>query len=273
MNQIRGNYILINNELCLSSSLYSIDLTGEIRIYEVIRITSGISLFLEDHLERLYNSAKLAGLSIQTGRDQLINRLAGLIEINKFEEGNVRIEFIFKTTCQLLTAWFIPHSYPADEDYLKGVPLALFYGERENPNAKIVQSRLRSEVNDFISKSGIYEAILVNKEHYLTEGSRSNFFVIRNKKILTPPSGQVLEGITRKYVLNICSKNGIPCGEEQIHENDLEDCNAAFVTGTSPKILPASKIGIRDFNPKNPLLKELLGLYNEEIESYILLHR
>ncbi|MFN8207373.1 MAG: aminotransferase class IV [Bacteroidales bacterium] len=151
-NQIRGEYILVNHELTLASTFDLLENAEGIRIYEVIRVIRGVCLFLEDHLERLFHSAKLAKINIPVSMEELRNRLAGLVIINKITEGNFRLELLAHEDKTLLTAWFVQHAYPTAEEYSNGVALSLFQAERLNPNAKIVHSNLREQITQFISQ-------------------------------------------------------------------------------------------------------------------------
>jgi len=268
-NQIRGEYILVNHELTLSSSFDQLVFTEGTRIYEVIRVIQGVCLFLEDHLERLSQSAKLAYIYLPVSVEELRNRLAGLVVINKITEGNFRLELLTCENKTQLAAWFIQHEYPTEDDYSRGVRLSLFKAERSNPNAKIVHANLREQINQFIAEKNIYEALLVNNEKNVTEGSRSNFFLIRNNELFTAPTHEILEGITRKVLLRICSQNQILFHEKSINADELQQFEAAFITGTSPKILPVCSIDKLNFSPQHPMLHHLMQLYNNAINKYI----
>jgi branched-chain amino acid aminotransferase len=268
-NSIRGEYILVNHELTLSSSFNQLVPTDGTRIYEVIRVIRGVCLFLEDHLERLSQSAKLANITLPVSVDELRNRLAGLVVINKITEGNFRLELLTHENKTQLAAWFIQHEYPSEEDYSRGVRLSLFNAVRSNPNAKIVHHNLREQITHFIAEKNIYEALLVNQEKNVTEGSRSNFFLIRNNELFTAPTHEILEGITRKVLLRLCSENHILFHEKSIKADELLQFEAAFITGTSPKILPVCSIDKLNFNPQHTMLNQLMILYNTAIDNYI----
>jgi branched-chain amino acid aminotransferase len=268
-NQALGTYLLVNDELTLSSSFDQVIPKEGTRIYEVIRVINGVCLFLEDHLERLTRSAILAKINIPVSVEELRNRLTGLVVINKISEGNFRLELVALEKEISLAAWFIQHAYPTEVEYTKGVRLSLFDAERSNPNAKIVQTNLREQITSFISERNIYEALLVNKVKNITEGSRSNFFLILGNELFTAPKHEVLEGITRKVLLRICSQNQITVNETSIKLDDLNRFEAAFITGTSPKILPVSSINKLNFNPQHPMLPHLITLYNDAIDNYI----
>ena len=73
------------------------------------------------------------------------------------------------------------HSYPSKEYYKKGVKVILYYGERENPNLKVVSTAFRAKVAEKMKEANAHEALLVDRHGFITEGSKSNFFGIKDK--------------------------------------------------------------------------------------------
>ena len=80
----------------------------------------------------------------------------------------------------------IPHAYPTSEDYKQGVPTLTYSAMRENPGVKYINTDLRTRTNRLIKQKQVYEVLLVDKEGYITEGSRSNVFFIRTMSSLLP---------------------------------------------------------------------------------------
>ena len=115
----------------------------------------------------------------------------------------------------------------------------------------------------------IYESLLVDREGCITEGSKSNFFLIRNNCLFSAPEGTILQGITRKYVLDIAAEKGISVIHQKITMNDLGKYEAAFICGTSPKILPVRKVNAIQYDPEHPILKILIESYNTIMETHI----
>lgn len=234
-------------------------------IYEVLRVEDGIPLFLEDHLDRFYASAKIAGKSIRFKGIQIEQLLNELIEINKVEEGNIIISC--KTN---LKAFFIPHKYPSAELVKKGVVCGLLKAERENPNAKVFQTSVRQQANQMIDENGFYEVLLVDRIGRITEGSRTNIFFVKDDYVVTPPAKKVLLGITRQKVFGLAKKIGIKCVEDDVFLKDVHLFNASFLTGTSPKILPLNKLGRIDYHTQNEIVKELVNSFDLLIQNYVL---
>ena len=237
---------------------------NESGIYEVIRIEQGVPLFWEEHIGRFYHSAEIAENIIRFSSDQIAQFVNQLIKKNKVSIGNVLI------SCKInLKAFFIQHSYPTDEQYMVGVDCAILNAERNNPNAKVFQTDIRTKANRILSEQGVYEVVLVDHEDKVTEGSRSNLFFIKGEKVFTPLAKKVLLGITREKAIKCAGDIGAALEERDVLLSELSSFDAAFLTGTSPKILPVKKIGNVVFNTDHPILKELMDQYNIMINDYI----
>ena len=233
-------------------------------IYEVLRVVKGIPLFLEDHLERFFYSALLAGKTIQFSEIQISTFLKNLIDKNKVAEGNVLI------SCKInLKAFFIPHKYPTSEMYRDGVNCGILKAERENPNAKVFQTTVRQRADQMLAENGFYEVLLVDHHDKITEGSRSNVFFVRGNELVTSPGKKVLLGITRQKTVQLARTLNIQLNEREIGFDELQHFDAAFITGTSPKILPIRKIDGFDFNPQNEIVRQLMKSYDELIDEYL----
>ena len=237
-------------------------------VYEVVRIIDGIPLFLEEHLDRFFRSAGLAGINITFSAKQLTGFVSSLIEANKVNEGNILLSV--KITLKI---FFIQHSYPDEKMYREGVNCGLLHAERINPNAKVFQTKVRARANNLIQKQGFYEVLLVDRSGLITEGSRSNVFFIRENSLITPPSGQVLLGITRQKTIRCAEILGLNWEEKEIELTELADFDAAFITGTSPKILPVSQIAELSFSVSNGILRELITQFDLLIEEYLFSQR
>ena len=173
-------------------------------IYEVLRIINGKAIFLEAHLNRMKNSFKLIDEEYTLSYEKINAKINDLIKTENKYEGNIKITYGISE--KILKIFFVEHEYPCDEMYQNGVETILYFGERENPNAKIVNENFREKINIEIKNKNVYEAILVNKNGYITEGSRSNIFMIKDNELLTSPIKAVLPGVTRGEIINIAEK-------------------------------------------------------------------
>jgi len=240
-----------------------------VTLYEVIRVGSGVPLFIEEHVARLANSAKLTTINFNITCKELKEQLNLLIEKNKIYEGNIKI-ILNHDIEDHVYAYFIEHKYPSVQMYDQGVETILYHEERENPNAKVINSAFRKRVDEKIAVGNVFEAILVDNNGNITEGSRSNIFMIKGNEVLTAPIQDVLPGVTRDRIIELLKKLNIKVFEKNVNYNDILKMDALFITGTSPKVLPISKVNEIKFSSiTNPILIRTIVEYNNLIEEYI----
>jgi len=115
----------------------------------------------------------------------------------------------------------------------------------------------------------LYEVLLVDRDGKITEGSRTNVVFVKGDEFYTAPASMVLEGITRKKVLDCLIYLGFSFVEEAVSVDKISDFDAVFLTGTSPKILPVMSIGDRVFDVNNKAIIRLIDSYNLMIQNYI----
>jgi branched-chain amino acid aminotransferase len=269
--QYRGKYLIRKNELLACAGFDFDALTMRQSVYEVIRLMDGVPLFLEKHIQRMYRSLTLAGDQGFFDPDIVKEMISTLSATNKIETGNVKLVYPLDQSKERngLVAFFIPHSYPTPEMYRDGIEMLSLSAGRPNPNAKITNLSLRRQANQLIADNNIYEVLLINEQELITEGSRSNIFFIRDDRIITPPEDLVLPGITRNCVIEICRNHQIPLNEKKIHYAELSSFSAAFITGTSPKVLPVRRIDGVEFNADNPLVRRIMESYDLKILEYV----
>lgn len=262
--------MILNCEMCIAISIYSRKewqgMEDKI-IYEVLRVIDRKPIFLESHLKRMENSFNLINEEFSVSYEEINKEIDSLIESENKSEGNIKITFGVNE--KKLMVFFIQHSYPSDEMYMNGVNAILYFGERENPNAKIINDTFRERVNKEIKDNNAYEAILVNSSGYITEGSRSNIFMVKGNKLLTSPVKAVLPGVTRGEIIDIANKVGVEVEEVEYKYSDINKLDGMFISGTSPKILPIKTVNSISFNVDNSLIRKLMKEYNDEIEKYI----
>ncbi len=233
-------------------------------VYEVVRIYDGIPLFFEEHLERFYTSASLAGKTVHYSNSQIAGFVRELIRENQIFSGNVLIWL-----ADALMTFFIPHKYPDKKWYETGVPCGILMAERDNPKAKVFQTSVRRKADEMIENQGLFEVLLVDRGGRITEGSRSNVFFVKNDRLFTPKGGDVLSGITRRKIISLAQEMNIELVEADIFLSEISGFQALFLSGTSPKILPVSQLAEMNFNPRNALLRLLQEKYDALIAGYI----
>lgn len=269
------NKFYVNNKIITSCNDFNENLIKEGKsIYEVIRVINSKPLFLKDHLKRMESSANLA---FENVRNFEVNTLSieenifSLIKANEEVDGNIKIILNVEEDENSLVAFYIKHSYPTKEMYHKGVETILFYDERRNPNAKIINDNFKKRVNKVLTEKDAYEAILVDHEGYITEGSRSNIFVVKGDTVLTTPGEKVLPGITRKKIIEVINEKGIRFIEDNISAEDLKEMDGLFISGTSPKVLPISRVDEIVYNScQNDIINNIKKGFNDKIAEDLL---
>lgn len=236
-------------------------------IYEVFRIEGGTAIFLKDHTERLKRSFALLNMDMPFSLEEFNNSISKVIKANYYILGNMKMTYNILN--KELKIFYIPHKYPSIEDYDDGVKTILYHGERENPNIKIVNKSFRELINEELAKENAYEAILVDRNGEITEGSRSNIFFIKDSKIITAPGKAVLLGVTRSKVMVIADELNIDVIERAVQESEIKDMDAMFISGSLAKILPIAYVDNMKKDAHNIIIRNIINRYNEMVDECI----
>lgn len=265
-------YFMINGDLKKVEESYEVfEKITTTPIYEVIRIVDGVPTFLEDHLERMFNSAKSLGRDLYLSEEEIRASIKEVILKNNVDQYNIKlisgeadgIGHVFLTYC-------VDTFFPPKEFYEEGIKTIIYKYDRDNPNVKLLYTNFKEEVAKILDERGAFEALLLRSDGYIPEGSRSNMFFVKEDKIYTAPGDEVLQGITRKRIFKIAEMKNLQIVEETIHEDDLKDLDGGFMTGTGLNILPISSV--EDINipsVNNKVVLELNEAYQQLTKDYI----
>lgn len=273
MNECFGKKFILNGilqpaEMFDKSLVYEGD-----SVYEVLRMVKGTPVFFTDHMERLSASVKLQKKEILADITTLQKAILSLTRSHKKRESNLKIVFNYNNDAVNWLVYYIEPIYPSETQYQKGVKGILFFAERKDPESKVIDHKLRSSISHKLIQEGGYEAILVNENGLITEGSRTNIFFLKGDNLVTAPDHVILNGITRKHILEICFENKIKVELASVNAMDINDYEAIFMTGTSPVVLPFYCIGNNYFKVNLPLIERLRKLYLEKAEASVGLFR
>jgi branched-chain amino acid aminotransferase len=274
MSELIGNLYVYDGELLEVTNFNEDILSKGKALYEVLRVIGGVPLFLDRHMARLNNSFQLIGVKLWVSFNTIDESIRKLISANKLSEGNIKIVFnLQKNGNELIknyAIYIVEHHYPESKDYENGVSTVLYHGERSNPNAKIINSDFRKSVDEELKKANAYEAILVDRNGIITEGSKSNIFFIKDEKVVTAPLDLVLPGVTRNMIVDICKEENIKLIEQKIDYREIESFDALFISGTSPKILPVRSVGdMMFYSSENNMVKIIKIAYDKTIDRYM----
>jgi branched-chain amino acid aminotransferase len=269
MNECFGNYFILNGEL-QPAELFDNSLIYEGNsIYEVIRMVKGLPVFFNDHTGRLETSARLQKRTMLAEIKYLRKDIIALSRSEKKKEINLKIVFNYNNGSNNYLIYFIKPIYPSADQYKKGVKGILFFAERRDPESKVINHKLRSEIYYKLILERAYEALLVNNHNCITEGSRSNIFFIKGDNLITAPEKDVLSGITRKHILEICRETGVNVEFSCINADRITEYESVIMTGTSPVVLPFNCIDNKLFDVKHHLIVLLRNRYLVKAEESI----
>ncbi len=226
-------------------------------------------VFFHDHMERLESSVRNQKKDMAVDVGTIKKDIIKLTKTDRKKEVNLKIVFNYTNDSVNYLVYYIEPIYPSEKQYREGVNGILFHAERKDPGSKVINHKLRSSIFHKLILEGGYEALLVNEKGQITEGSRSNIFFMKNNTLVTAPDSVILCGITRKYILDICSERKIPVRKVCVNADCMADYEAAFMTGTSTIVLAFSRINDREFNVNVPLIGELRRLYMIKAEESI----
>jgi len=256
-------------------------------IYETLRIYKGIIFKLDEHIERLYRSAEMIGLAIPKKPEEIRNAVYKTIASNRQKEAVVRITIsrgtgplgLDPSLCPKPTFVIISNkfrNYPA-EYYSKGVKVSIVNTRRNYGPALDPRIKSLNFLNNVLAKieaknSASYEALMMNYQGYLAEGTISNVFFINNKNILCTPAIKVgiLEGITRGMILDIAKGLGLKSREGCFRRKDIYNAREVFITNTSMEVMPVTRIDkVRIAGKAGRLSSMIHDKYKEKVSDYI----
>jgi branched-chain amino acid aminotransferase len=240
-------------------------------IYEVFRVINKVPVFIEDHFGRFEKSLTSLGILSPISLPSLKQIIHELSEKNNIAAGNIRFELLIGNGQEDFALYQIPHSYPTEMQYSEGVNLLTYAIERENPQVKqsAVNLKVRAEIAELMKQTNIYEILLINHLNEVTEGSKSNIFFVRGNTIYSPPTKDILEGITRKRLIALLEKSTYILKEANIPFIDIAKFEGCFLTGTSPKVLPVKQINTMAFNANHESIRGLMELFDRHLEKLV----
>ncbi len=228
------------------------------------------TLRLSEHLARLEDSAKVAGLPIRLDTDQLRHNLRAALKQFPGTEARVRLTIPFGLGNETIYIFIGALSVPTPAQRTNGVKTITSILHRDNPSAKLsyfIQSSqdVRRQLLD-----GYEEVLMVDEKGSLLEGLTSNFYAVRDRELWTAGEG-MLSGITRRMVLQLAREAGILIKLEAPKLADFSSFTEAFITSTSRAVLPVTEINhepVGDGKP-GPITRALMDLYDQKVLSEI----
>lgn len=254
-------------------------------IFEGIRIYNGNIFKCKEHLDRLYDSAKSIDLVIPLAYDELLEATAETIRRNDMRDGYIRIVVsrgagnlgLDPRRCPKPTVLIIVEQLAiySEEAYLNGLKAVSVAQRRKIPDALNPKIKSLNYLNNILVKiqsnfAGADEAIMMNAQGYVTEGSGDNIFIVKNGVVTTPPCYLgALEGITRQAIIDLCDKLGIKLKEEPFSMHDVYIADEVFFTGTAAEVIAAREIDGRMIGKgqAGPITLQLLEEFRKIVDQ------
>jgi branched-chain amino acid aminotransferase len=252
-------------------------------IYETMRSYEGVVFMLDRHLERLRRSASLIKLGLPEDA-HLKAAVLQALRANKLDDAYLRITvsrgkgpigldpgLCGEPTLIVFAEQFRP--YP-ESLYREGVKL-IIAGTRRNLVAAI-DPKIKSLnfLNNILAKieakeKGAYEAVMLNGEGFITEGTVSNIFFVAGGALCTPSAESgILDGITRELVIGLALREGIEVREGKFRPEELLGASESFFTNTTSEVMPVSAVGEKKYRV-GEITKRLRQRYRDYVEEYI----
>lgn len=245
---------------------YGLGIFEGIRCY---RTDTGSAIFrLKDHVERLFASAHIAQIKIPYSQDDIQQAIIETVRINQLNECYIR-PLVFlgygdmglyptDNPIQVMVAAWPWGSYLGEEGLTKGIRAKVASFPRHHVNISLTKAKITGYyVNSQFAKQeaksiGYDEAILLDTEGYIAEGSGENIFIVRRGILKTTPLTCILEGINRDTVIQIASRIGITVQEQRFTRDELYIAEEAFFTGTAAEITPIRNVDGREIGLGKP---------------------
>ena len=251
-------------------------------IFEGIRIYNGKIFKLQEHLERLYNSAQAIMLDIRLDLDNMTKAVLHTVKINNKKNGYIRLVVtrgkgdlgINPAQCPESTVIIIVDDiqlYP-EEHYKKGIKIITASSRRIPADSLDPRVKSLNYLNNIMAKieagnAGCLEAVMLNREGHVAECTGDNIFIVKNNRLITPASVYgALDGITKNFVLELAESIGIKTDETALTQYDLYNADESFLTGTGAEIIPVTSIDGREIGTGKPgeITKSLIKEFREK---------
>lgn len=226
-------------------------------VFDFFRTMNGISLFMSDHLDRFYTSAKAMHLPVRQNKEELSSILTELVQKSGIQQAGVRIMLTggysadnYQPAEPNLLITCNPVNILTDTDFEKGISVITYEHQREMPHIKSINYQMAVYLQPLLKEKKA-EDVLYYKNNIISEFPRSNVFIVtENNKLLTP-GHNILHGITRKHVLSL-AKDMMQVEECDITPDEMLAAKEIFLTSTTKKILPVISVNNQPIGTRNP---------------------
>ena len=238
---------------------YGMGVFEGVRAYET---PDGPAIFrLQDHTKRLFNSAKIVGMQLPFTEEQINRAHIDVVKANNLASCYFRPMAYYgsgklgvapkQDDVQVILAAWAWGAYLGEEGMRKGIRVRVSSFTRHHPNVTMIKAKANGNymnsimANTEATRDGYDEAMLLDTEGYVSEGSGENLFIVKQGKLYTPDLASCLDGITRDSILTIARNLGIEAREKRITRDEVYCADEAFFTGTAAEVTPIRELDNR----------------------------
>ncbi len=241
---------------------------------------------LREHIQRLFDSCRLVLIEPNVTREQLMQGCVEVLRSNSMTEGYLRPLIVLGAGAMgvlpannpvqsFIVAWSWG-AYLGAEGLERGIRCKISSYARHHINVSFAKGKITGQyINSVMAKMeakscGFDEAVMLDVQGYVSEGSGENIFVVKNGRIVTPPlSSSILAGITRDTVIELCREEGVPLTEARITRDELFLADEVFVTGTAAEVTPVREVDFRAIGSgvRGPVTERLQRRYFEVVKG------
>ncbi|MGO2133833.1 MAG: branched-chain amino acid transaminase [Marinobacter sp.] len=252
---------------------------------------NGPAIFrLKDHTDRLFRSAHILNMKMPFSKEELNDAQCAAVRENNLDEAYLRpMAFLGSEGMGLradnlkvhvmVAAWSWP-SYMSPEAKEMGIKVRTSSYTRHHVNITMCKAKANGNyINSMLAlneaiASGCEEALLLDNEGYVAEGSGENIFIMRNGVLHTPELTSCLEGITRQTILDFAAELNIPVKERRITRDEVYVADEAFFTGTAAEVLPIRELDGRAIGAgkRGPVTEKLQAMYFDAVQGKLPQH-
>jgi branched-chain amino acid aminotransferase len=279
--------IYVNGELLPRSeaviSVYDSGFLMGDGVWEGIRLIQDKWIFLDEHIDRLFEGARAIDLELGLSAEQITNAILETQHANNMsDQVHARVMFTrgvkvkpFQqpalSTSGPTFVIIMEHSDPHAK--AKGITMATVPQIRGMPMSQDPKLNSHSKLNCILAciqanKMGADEALMLDPHGFVNTTNSCNFFIVKNGEVWTSTGDYCMNGITRKKIIMLCKDNSIPVFEKNFSLVDVYSADEVFITGTLGSLVPVLELDKRTFDAKNNKLTQTLqSLYNDLIHS------
>ncbi|MGB0942436.1 MAG: branched-chain amino acid transaminase [Marinomonas sp.] len=262
---------------------YGMGVFEGVRAYETPK---GPAIFrLEEHTDRLFRSAHILNMPMPCTKEEVNQAHVKSIQENKLASAYIRPMCFYGSegmglradnlqTHTMVAAWEWP-SYMGEENLAKGIRIRTSSYTRHHVNITMCKAKANGNyMNSMLAlqealQSGCEEALLLDNEGYVAEGSGENIFVIRDGIIYTPELTSCLDGITRRTIIQLAEELGYTVKEKRLTRDEVYVADEAFFTGTAAEVMPIRELDNRQIGSgaRGPITEKLQTLYFDIVKG------